>query len=96
MEQYSIIVSEHIIDEKLQGYELMQKPSSQIDYYGTNGKDVFLQFKNGTSYIYENVPTETIADMKSAESIGSFVFKHLKKLPFRKFDLKLVNSKPQQ
>lgn len=96
MEQYSIIVSEHIVNEKLQGFELMQKPSSNIDYYGTNGKDIFVQFQNGNSYIYENVPKETIEEMKSAESIGSFVFKHLaKKFSFKKFELKLVNSKPQ-
>lgn len=95
MEQYSIIVEEHIIDPQLQGFDLKQKPSSNVDYYGTNGKDIFVQFQKGTSYIYESVPKEIIEEMKTVESIGSFVFKTLKKFPYKKIELKLVNSKQQ-
>jgi hypothetical protein len=97
MEQYVINLAEYIIDDSLQGFEICQKPSSNVDFYGTNGKDIFIQFKNGGTYIYENVPKEIIDEMHKAESIGSFVSKYLtKKFEFKKFDNKLVNSKPQQ
>ena len=97
MEQYNIIVDEHVIDQTLHGFDIFKKPSSNIEYYGTNGKDVFVQFQSGISYIYENVPQETSEEMQKAESIGSFIFKHLaKKFSFKKFESKLVNSKPQQ
>jgi hypothetical protein len=96
MEQYSIIVSEYNIDPTLVGYDIKRKPSTNVDYYGTNGKEVFIQFKNGVSYIYENVPKEFIEEMYKAESIGSFVSKYLaRKFTARKIELKLVNNKPE-
>jgi hypothetical protein len=95
MEQYKIIVTEHEIDEQLQGFNLMQKPSSNVDYYGTNGTDtVFIQFKNGVSYLYSNVSKEHITEMLNAESIGKFVVQVLKKYPYTKAG-KWVNQKDQ-
>jgi hypothetical protein len=94
MEQYKIIVTEHVIDDRLQGFEIMQKPSSNVDYYGTNGIDtVFIQFKNGTSYIYHNVDKADIDEMNKVDSIGKFIGSNLKKYGYTKIDLKLVNNK---
>jgi hypothetical protein len=74
MEQYKIIVEEHVVDEKLKGFDIMQKPSSNVDYYGTNGVDtIFIQFKNGGSYFYPNVTKELIEEMLKSESIGKFM-----------------------
>ena len=95
MEKYSIIVSEYNIDQRLQGYDIMQKPSSNIDYYGTNGTDIFIQFKSGATYIYHDVQPQDIEEMIKSESIGQFVGARLKKYQFTKIVMKLVNSKPQ-
>jgi hypothetical protein len=96
MQQYSIIVSEHIVDDRLQGFDIMQMPSSNVDYYGTNGADtIFIQFKNGTSYLYHNVDKADIEEMQKVESIGKFIGTNLKKYTYTKVSMKLVNTRPQ-
>jgi hypothetical protein len=96
MEQYKIIVSEHVIDDRLQGFDIMKKPSSNIDYYGTdeNGT-VFIQFKNGVSYLYPNVSKEEIKAMLKSESIGKFVVTVLRKYACTKVVARMVNQKEQ-
>jgi hypothetical protein len=96
MEQYIINVAEHQVDSLLDGYEIAQKPSSNIDYYGSNGKDtIFIQFKNGVSYLYLNVDKASIDQMQAAESIGKFIGTLSKKYTYTKVDRKLVGQKEQ-
>lgn len=97
MEQYKIIVEEHVVDDRLKGFDLMQKPSSNVDYYGTNGVDtIFIQFKNGQSYLYPNVKKEVIEEMLAAESIGKFMAKLAREgYGYTKLSLHLVKKKDQ-
>lgn len=92
-----IDTAEHIIDDRLQGFEISKKPSSNVDYYGSNGKDiVFIQFINGVSYLYHNVKKEDIDAMNQAESIGKYMaVLAKKKYDFSKLTLKLVLCKSQ-
>jgi hypothetical protein len=63
----------HRTDPSLAGFELKQKSSSNIEFYGSNENQIFVQFKNGGAYIYKNIEEKTIQDLHQAESIGKFV-----------------------
>lgn len=66
----------------LANYAIHRKPSSNVAFYGFALGSVFVQFMNGSSYIYNEVPDEVISDAAKAESIGSFVSRNLvKKFP---------------
>ena len=62
--------------EAVYDFVVLQKPSSNVEYfgYGPTG-DIFLQFKNGSAYIYKNTSEELVKEMLAAESIGKFVAK---------------------
>jgi hypothetical protein len=75
--------------ELLKDFEIITKDSSNVDYYGTDGTNVFIQFKNGSSYLYSNVTPADIEAMKQAESIGRFI-PVLKKYPTTKYENRLV------
>lgn len=77
------------VDKVLNDFEILNKESSTVDYYGTDGKNVFVQFKNGASYLYSNVEPADIEAMKAAESIGRFM-PVFKKYPFTKYENRLV------
>lgn len=63
----------HNTDPRLAGFEIKQKPSSNIEYYGNNENQIFVQFKNGGAYLYKDVAPDTIKQMHQAESIGRFI-----------------------
>lgn len=95
MEQLIINVSEYHVDDRLQGFDIRQKESSNVDYYGSNGNDkIFIQFKNGVSYIYNDVKKQDIDEMNEAESIGKFMASLArKKYAFTKVTMELVKGK---
>jgi hypothetical protein len=96
MEKYIRILAEHQVDSLLDGYEIAQKSSSNVDYYGSNGIDtIFIQFKSGGSYLYLNVDNATIDEMHATESIGKFIGTLSKKYTYTKIDRKLVWQKEQ-
>lgn len=77
------------VSQGLESFEIMKKDSSQVDYIGTNEekKILFVQFKNGASYIYENVDHVTLQNARRAISIGSFLQTDIKeKFPFKKVE----------
>jgi len=67
------------VDERFENYAVFKLPSSNVDfcgYFPEEGKDTqnfFVQFKNGGTYLYKDVPTETIKKAPLADSIGKFV-----------------------
>lgn len=77
------------IDDIIKDYEILCKESSNVDFYGTDGKNVFIQFKNGSSYLYTNVEPADIETMKATESIGKFI-PVLRKYPATKYENRLV------
>lgn len=52
--------------------------SSNIDSIGHDGTDMLVKFKGGATYRYHDVPAETFAKARAAESVGRFVNTHLK------------------
>lgn len=78
------------VDDLLAGYEILSKPSSNVEYYGTNGQNVFVQFKNGSTYLYLNVKDQDIAALRKAESIGKFIPVLSKQYQYTKVDKQLV------
>lgn len=77
------------VDDIIKDYEILTKESNNVDFYGTDGANVFVQFKNGSTYLYTNVVAEDIEAMKAAESIGRFI-PVLKKYPATKYENRLV------
>lgn len=67
------------VDERFEDYAIFKLPSSNVDFCGhlpEEGKDTqsfFVQFKNGGTYLYRDIPTETIKRAAIAESIGKFI-----------------------
>lgn len=67
------------VPEELAGYELYKRESSRVEYIGIHNanKTLYIQFKNGSGYIYLNCSEKLLTDAVNAKSIGSFVSKDL-------------------
>jgi hypothetical protein len=90
MKKVIINDKEYHVAGMLEAFNIQQKPSSNVEFFGTNSAgSVFVQFKNGNTYIYSNVHAGRIEEMNAAESIGRFVPK-LKAYPCEKIDRRLV------
>jgi hypothetical protein len=74
------------VDNKLQGYTLFKKPSSHVNYYGTHRdtSSLFVQYNNGTCFIFTEVPDPLLAKAEVAPSIGKFLHAFTKDLPVKK------------
>lgn len=84
----------HQTDPRLAGFEIKQKPSSNIEFYGSNGTDqIFVQFKSGGSYLYKGVDLDIIQLMNQAESIGKFIAGISKVVSYEKLGDRLVTLK---
>lgn len=79
------------VDAMLDGFTIDQKPSSNVGYFGDNGNDIFIQFKNGGSYLYKSVLKEHIEQMYQAESIGTFISILSKAYTYAPIKQRLVN-----
>ena len=66
---------DHSVNDRIAEFTINQKASSNVDFFGTDliNDKLFIQFKNGSSYIYSGVNADTIKLAHSAESIGKFV-----------------------
>lgn len=64
-----------ITDDRIDAYTVHQKPSSNIDYFGLDlaGRKMFIQFKNGITYIYNDVDDNTMENSLKADSIGKYL-----------------------
>lgn len=62
------------VQASIYGFDIRTKPSSNVAFYGTctDGR-LFVQFKNGVSYLYSDVDHGTLTDLEDAESIGKFI-----------------------
>lgn len=69
-----------ICNPVLEGFELLKKASSNVDYFGISRStgQLFIQFNNGTCFLYSGVPIETLEAAKEAESIGKFFHSAIK------------------
>lgn len=67
-------------DQNLQEFEIIKKASSNVDYFAICRKtsNLFIQFSNGTCFLYHSVPPEVLEQAKEAESIGKFFHASIK------------------
>lgn len=66
----------------IEHYIVKAMPSSNVEFYGHGPiGEIFVQFKNGKSYIYLQGGTGLVKEMLAAESIGKFVARRLVKDP---------------
>ncbi|MCX3264787.1 KTSC domain-containing protein [Pedobacter agri] len=66
---------EFTVSEKLEGFTIESKPSSNVAFYGMNSetKELFVQFKNGSAYIYRGITNEAAIGLINAESVGKYI-----------------------
>ena len=84
------------IDDLLKGFEIGKKPSGNVDYYGINAttSQLFVQFKKGGSYIYDNVDALILSGMVLAESLGKYIIANIVgKYTFKKYPNPLITDK---
>lgn len=70
-----IINDKHVfVDPKIAGFKLFSKPSSNVEYFGIESSYsmLFVQFKNGSSYVFRDVPINILNEIQTAESVGKY------------------------
>lgn len=59
--------------------------SSHLETIEHNGKDLYITFKNGSTYEYDNVPESMVRQMLKVDSKGKFLWRYIRdKFPYRK------------
>lgn len=62
------------VNERLAFYKISQPVSENIEFYGHNGKDsLFVQFRSGSTYFYNNVTGDMIEQIEKEEINASFL-----------------------
>lgn len=65
--------------------------SSHLQTIEHNGKELYITFKNGSTYEYDNVPEALVRQMLKVDSKGKFLWRYIRdKYPYRQ-----VKSIPQ-
>ena len=72
---------DYTISEKLDNFTIHSRPSSNVAFFGISHDagniEMFIQFKNGSSYFYSGLTEETLVDLSNCDSIGSFVSRNI-------------------
>lgn len=58
--------------------EMKSIPSSNIDAVGHEGTTLYVRFKSGPTWKYDDVNAATYEEMMASGSIGSYFAKHIK------------------
>lgn len=59
--------------------------SSHLKTIEHNGKDLYITFKNGSTYEYDDVPESLVRHMLTVDSKGRFLWRYIRdKFPYRK------------
>lgn len=77
------------VHDRLAQFNVNSIPSTSISFFGSNPNtgSLFVQFKNGGTYIFSNITNEIRKEMFAAKSIGSFISKNIVgKFPSEKLD----------
>lgn len=87
----------YAVDDILQGFDIIERPSSNVAFVGTImiTNQMYVQFKNGSGYMYSEVDLDTLSFVPVAESIGKFIsLKVIKLFPSKKADKALITALP--
>lgn len=88
----------YAVDSILDGFDIIEKPSSNVAFVGTSMLEhkIYVQFKNGSGYMYSEVDFDTLSFIPIAESIGKFISsKVVKHFPSEKQERTLINWIPE-
>jgi len=83
----------YAVDDLLADFEVIEKPSSNVAFVATDiaTRQLYVQFKNGSGYMYSDVDLDTLSFVPAAESIGKFISSQVvKKFPSEKMDKALI------
>lgn len=105
MRKLEINETPYIINEAIKDFTIMHKASSNVLAWGFDfgQKLMFVQFKNGSSYMYSDVPVEIAKKSIDVDSIGKFISKDIvgkyvsKKLEtplLTKVDIPIIENNP--
>jgi hypothetical protein len=75
MKTITVKNQEFKVSDVLKGFTIESKPSSNVAFYGMNSetKELFVQFKNGSSYIYRGITNDAAIGLINAESVGKYI-----------------------
>ncbi|MDQ7947659.1 MAG: KTSC domain-containing protein [Pedobacter sp.] len=90
----------YTIDQRIENFSVKSKPSSNVAFFGVShdaaNVQLFVQFKNGSSYIYSGLNEHVLIDLINADSIGKFVSSSIVgKFPSIKHEGALVRISPE-
>lgn len=80
-------------DDALQGFDIIEKPSSNVAFVATCmiTNKMYVQFKNGSGYMYSEVDLDTLSAVPAVDSIGKFISsKVVKHFPSEKMEKPLI------
>lgn len=83
----------YAIDPILDGFDIIEKPSSNVAFVVTDiaSRRLYVQFKNGSGYMYSEVDYDILSFIPAAESIGKFISsKVVKHFPSEKQEKTLI------
>ena len=65
----------YAVDDALQGFDIIEKPSSNVAFVATCmiTNRMYVQFKNGSGYMYNEVNLDTLSAVPSVDSIGKYI-----------------------
>ncbi|MCX3266581.1 KTSC domain-containing protein [Pedobacter agri] len=95
MKKVTLLNQSFNVHDRLEQFNVNIAQSSSVSFFGSNPNtgSMFVQFKNGGTYIYSGVTPEVRKEMHTAPSIGSFISKNLvKKFPSEKLEGKGIFS----
>lgn len=71
----------YAVDPILDGFDIIEKPSSNVAFVATDilANKLYVQFKNGSGYMYSEVDCDVMCALSAALSIGSFISKYVVK-----------------
>ncbi|WP_231489872.1 KTSC domain-containing protein [Pedobacter sp. Leaf170] len=87
------------VNAKINGFKISQKTSSNVAFFGLNSEtnQLFVQFKNGSSYIYSELDSSTVIEIINCESIGKFISGRIVKVfPSEKLEGEMIKMHPSE
>lgn len=87
----------YAVDDALQGFDIIEKPSSNVAFVATCmiTNQMYVQFKtgSGSGYMYSEVDLDTLSAVSAVDSIGKFISsKVVKHFPSEKMEKALIKK----
>lgn len=75
MKKVTLQSGTYAVDDALQGFDIIEKPSSNVAFVATCmiTHQMYVQFKNGSGYMYSEVDYDVLSAVSAVDSIGKFI-----------------------